>query len=249
MPDAIIVVPCHNEASRLPCDAFRRFSPAGRSVWFLFVNDGSDDGTGPMLDALRDSNPARFDALHLPRNMGKAEAVRQGVLRALPASPRYAGYWDADLATPLSEVEAFCDLLDGRPDLEMVFGARVKLLGRNVQRRLVRHYLGRVFATAAAAALGFEIYDTQCGAKLFRVTPALAEVFREPFLARWIFDVEILARFARQRRQSQGPTCERIIYERPLPEWRDTRGSRLRLRDFLRAPLDLAHIYWRYLRR
>ena len=56
--------------------------------------------------------------------------MRQGLLRAFEASPAYVGYWDADLATPLDTIMDFCELLNVRPDLEMVFGARVQLLGR-----------------------------------------------------------------------------------------------------------------------
>jgi hypothetical protein len=62
------------------------------------------------------------------------EAVRTGLLAACSMGPRYVGFWDADLATPLEDIPVFTRLLDKRPDIEMVFGSRINLLGRNVHR-------------------------------------------------------------------------------------------------------------------
>jgi len=142
---------------------------------------------------------------------------------------------------------AFKSLLDTRPDIEMVFGSRVNLLGRNVHRRLARHYAGRVFATAAAAVLGVGIYDTQCGAKLFRVSSGFVERLKEPFIGGWIFDVEMIAREVRARRSSSLPPVSKIIYEYPLMEWRDVAGSKIKPTDWVKVAVNLGRIYAKYL--
>jgi len=218
-----------------------------KDVDFLFVDDGSTDSTRQTLESLRESRPDRFRVLGLERNLGKAEAVRHGLLAACERKPDYVGFWDADLATPLDDIPAFMNLLDTRPDIEMVFGSRVNLLGRNVHRRLARHYVGRVFATAAATVLGVGIYDTQCGAKLFRVSPGFVDRLTEPFIGGWIFDVEMIAREVRARRAAGLPPVSRIIFEYPLMEWRDVAGSKIKPTDWVKVAVNLGRIYAKYL--
>lgn len=241
-----LVVPCHNEARRLDTAAFRRFFTANHDTRIVFVDDGSSDATRAVLQQLCAESEARAGLLALDKNQGKAEAVRLGLNYALAQlQPHFVGYWDADLATPLDTLERFQRLLEDRTELEMVFGSRVKLLGRHVERRALRHYLGRVFATAVSVMLKMPIYDTQCGAKLFRVTPELQQVFATPFLSRWVFDVEILARFL----QIDGGDTKRLeqsIYEYPLEAWVDVAGSKVRPGDFLVAFVDIARIRLKY---
>ena len=248
MASATIVVPCYNEESRLDVDAFRGFVSSSHQIVFLFVDDGSTDGTPRLLDSLRAADPTRFGVLHLQPNGGKAEAVRRGVLAAIESAPKYVGFWDADLATPLAAITEFIDLAESRPNIEIIMGSRVKLLGRQVERRPSRHYLGRVFATAVSVILALAVYDTQCGAKLFKVSPSVQALFAQPFLSRWIFDVEILARLIRMRRGKSLPQPAQAIYELPLTVWRDVPGSKLRSSDFGRAAWELFQIYKRYLR-
>jgi glycosyltransferase involved in cell wall biosynthesis len=245
-PACAIVVPCYNEADRLPQQEFIRFAREHPEVFFVFANDGSKDNTSQMLEALRQNMPAACHVLDNAVNQGKAGVVRQGLLWAIDETQApVLGFWDADLATPLDSILEMLEVLRNKPDCWMVFGARVKLLGREIERKPHRHYLGRVFATFASTLLRLPVYDTQCGAKLFRRTPQVRSLFAEPFVSRWIFDVEIIARFLRLP-ASQRPTAEAAIYELPLRVWKDIGGSKVKPRDFLKAIADLWRIRNRY---
>lgn len=248
MPKTIVVVPCYNEADRLDTDAFLDFADTVMNLRLLFVDDGSTDKTAEILGELNEEKNARFDYMSLPKNSGKAEAVRAGVNSALEMGPEYVGFWDADLATPLEDIPRFTAVLDSKPNVNMVFGSRIPLLGHRIERKPVRRFLGRVFANVASTLLGVPVYDTQCGAKIFRVTGELRKAFSEPFLARWIFDVEMLGRFIANRKGSNLPPVKDEIYEFALDSWVDVAGSRLKSGDFVKAISEMGQIWWRYLR-
>lgn len=223
--DLEIVVPCYNEAGRLRVHDFVAFVRAGRAR-LLFVDDGSTDGTLAALHKAQRACPDRIGVLSLSSNVGKAEAVRLGMRLAMGdddddaslvrtggasvgkrkrkqnqnANAAFVGFWDADLATPLDHVGLFREVFEAKPGVDMVFGARVGLLGRDIKRDARRHYLGRVFATLASVALKMPVYDTQCGAKLFRVDDTLKTALSEPFDSRWVFDCELVGRYASLRR-------------------------------------------------
>lgn len=241
-----IVVPCFEEAARLDVDAFLAFSTANPHVSFVFVDDGSGDDTRAVLERLATASPDRIRALSYAPNAGKAEAVRRGVLHALDAGADAVGYWDADLATPLSDILGFAEELDRDPRVEVVLGSRVKLLGRDIDRNAFRHYFGRVAATAASLLLRLSVYDTQCGAKLFRVGPRTRDLFARPFETRWAFDVELLARWLGTHPGVSRVDVGAYVVEVPLRRWTDVAGTKLRARDVLRTPLDLLRIAVRY---
>ena len=243
-PELVLVVPCYNEAARLDPEAFVRFVTARPGVQMVVVDDGSVDRTGTILDRIRAAAPASVTIVRQPINRGKGEAVRAGMLAALSIRPRVIGFFDADLSTPLQAVDDFLAVLRTRPAVELVLGSRVMLMGRDVRRRASRHYLGRVFATAASHALDLPVYDTQCGAKMLRVNAATASLFDVPFRSRWVFDVELIARYLRLPAAPGEPARRDRIYELVLPAWHDRPGSKLRWFDFPRAMVDLGHI-WR----
>lgn len=228
--------------------AFADFIPAHPGIRWIFVNDGSRDGTLELLNHIAAQFPGQVEVLNQQPNQGKAEAVRQGLRQALQSDAAAVGFWDADLATPLDAIPEFLAILDSRPEIDMVFGARVKLLGREIHRLAIRHYLGRIFATVVSTMLRLPIYDTQCGAKVFRNSRELAGVLDEKFISRWVFDVEILARTLRARNFSVA-SLEASIYELPLRQWKDIAGSKVKPADFLTAFTEVLRIWWRYLRR
>lgn len=259
-PDhVVIVVPCYNEATRLPVQQYVDYasSPFAKDMRlkFLFVNDGSKDDTLGTIAKLTMIDPKTFHLLNMETNVGKAEAVRFGFLHAFEKFPEaaYVGFWDSDLATPLDAINDFMKVFHEFPErIEMVFGARVALLGRDIHRLPERHYLGRVFATLASLLLDLRIYDTQCGSKIFKVTDELRHSLEgRPFGSRWIFDVEWIARLSleRRRRRLRDPNMlpiDRIIYEYPLREWRDVEGSKISFTDKVRALEGLFSIWKKY---
>jgi glycosyltransferase involved in cell wall biosynthesis len=237
MQDTVVVVPCYNEAARLDRVAFDRKLAQTPELRFVFVDDGSTDGTAVLLNDLAARWPGRAVPLLLPRNGGKAEAVRQGMLHALRLNPTLVGYWDADLATPLAEIDRFAEGLDHAGRV-LVMGSRIRRLGSDIRRLPVRHYLGRIVATVAAGILALGVYDTQCGAKLFRVHPALANAFSRPFELDWLFDVELL-----ERLQGQDPELlTRECLEQPLDSWTDAPGSKLTPRQFRRVAFEIVRL-------
>ena len=242
---SIVVVPCYNEAKRLDARAFSQFRATGRLVEFLFVNDGSTDETLDVLKGVKCVSPDTVRVRDQQPNRGKAEAVRTGMLAALDADADFVGFWDADLATPLEELPRFLDVLAERPDIDVVLGSRVKLLGRTIERHAWRHYLGRFFATIVSELLRLPVYDTQCGAKMFRATDTLRTVLERPFATSWLFDVEILARLIGLEPGGTSAAVDKL-YELPLDEWRDVAGSKLAGTSYLKAASGVLALYREY---
>jgi len=213
-----LAVPCYNERARIQVG---RFEAAAREqdLRILFVDDGSLDGTGDLIEREIAGKPC-LDLLRLPANSGKAAAVRLGMLTMEEKWPEaeWLGFWDADLSSPLDEVRRmlrFHEMEGGGYDA--IWASRVMRAGSTVHRRFSRHLFGRLFATVCGSVLGVVAYDTQCGAKLFRKN-VVPRIFADEFISRWIFDVEIYCRLGHDR-----------ILEYPVKEWRDMPGSKVRI--------------------
>lgn len=240
----LVVVPCYNEAGRLPVERFLHSAEKEERLHFLFVNDGSSDATASVLEEISKRNPGQISWLHLPQNAGKAEAVRQGIRKGLEQNLfDFIGFLDADLSSPPEEIlylKAFSDFRGGGHTF--LFGSRMKHLGSSIYRQPMRHYFGRVAATAASVALNLPVYDTQCGVKLMKAI-LCENLFEKPFLSRWLFDVELFFRLKSIYSQNE---FESHVLEVPLREWREAPGTKLGTGDVLKVPLELWRIRQHY---
>ncbi|MDR0766061.1 MAG: glycosyltransferase [Odoribacteraceae bacterium] len=233
-----IIVPCYNEAKRLDAGTFLSFTRREADIDVCFVDDGSTDGTPDLLRLLADQSPGRVHFLRLERNSGKAEAVRAGILH-VAGDYDAVGFMDADLATSLEEMLRLAGIRE-REGSPAVIGSRVRRLGVQIDRTAFRHYSGRFFATVVSLLFRLNAYDTQCGAKIFDARVA-REIFRAPFLSKWLFDVELLLRL---RRLPGEPL--RHVQEIPLHAWHERPGSKIKPSYLFRVPLELYKIWREY---
>jgi dolichyl-phosphate beta-glucosyltransferase len=125
-------------------------------------------------------------------------------------------------------------------DCDVLQGSRVRLLGKDIERSSLRHYVGRISATLISVVLDLPIYDTQAGAKVFSMRALNSSLFQEPFMSRWLFDCEIFLR-ARQ--------LGLRVMEEPLERWHArTLDSKVNITSYLYSLRDLLRIRRRYRR-
>lgn len=221
--------------------SFQDFLKRGTDIDFCFVNDGSRDNTARMLSLFVREAGERLLFVDNPCNCGKAEAVRLGMERVLELNKyELVGFMDADLATPLSEIARLVRIFDADESAQVVIGSRIERMGVVIERKLFRHYSGRLFATAISVLFHLNAYDTQCGAKVFRSHIA-GTIFKNAFISRWLFDVELLLRV-----RNGNPAYNLIVKEIPLNVWVEQGNSKIRFSHLLKMPWELCRIYRKY---
>mgnify|MGYP002634509394 CR=1 FL=1 len=236
-----IVIPCYNEEQRLQVDDFRSYLRNHPAIHLLFVDDGSSDGTFAILSSISDKH-SNASALRLPNNVGKAEAVRLGMLQAGHSNPEFVGFWDADLATPLRAIQPCLDVFARRPDLQVVLGSRIPLLGRRIERNSRRRTAAKGFSFLVNRLMPLRIRDTQCGAKLFRWSDEAHAAFSRAFSVNWVFDIEVFLRL----HSVWNSDWNKLVYEFPLDEWYEIGGSKLKPTDFVVAFREVVKLAWAY---
>lgn len=233
-----IVIPCYNEEKRLPILDYKKFLQLNTDVLICFVNDGSSDKTLETLNVLKTKFPDNVFVISNKTNLGKAETVRYGIQFCNNKfNHKHIAYLDADLATSLKECSSMTSYLNN--DINFVFGSRIMKIGSIIVRKHYRFLVGRIIATVISNVLKLKVYDTQCGCKVF--TKELSEhVFKDAFISKWLFDVEIFHRIISYYGREQ--VLNKML-EIPLKKWVDIGESKVKMSYFLRIWVDLYLIH------
>jgi len=187
-----IVIPAYNEAVRISLTLSRTLEYLARhhpSSEVLVVDDGSTDDTTRIVSEIARANPGppEVKLLVQPANRGKGAAVRRGVLESRGARVLYM---DADLSTPIEEVDKL--LVYVREGADVVIGSRgMPDSDLRVRQPAPRELMGRTFNLIVRSLLLGGFRDTQCGFKMF-TREAAQQLFPKQTLDGFSFDVELL---------------------------------------------------------
>ena len=230
-PFLSIVIPCFNEEKRLShtLDKILSYLRRQNYSWEILVSDdGSTDSTAKLAEEKLGTLPHKL--LRNLYNEGKGEAVKRGMLES---HAPYVLFTDADLSTPIEEVEKLLtQLQDG---FDVAIGSRGLATSQvEVPQNFFRQSMGKIFNRIARLVSFKQIHDSQCGFKCFR-RDAAQSLFKAQKLKGFSFDAEIM--YLAQKRGLR-------IAEVPII-WRNSPASRVHiLKDSFLMFLDIFRIPW-----
>lgn len=186
-----LVVPAYNEEKRLPVSLQKmlvHFKNSPYEIEVLAIIEKSKDRTVEASQAVV-KHDSRFQVIDNKVQRGKGYAVRSGMTRA---TGDLVFFMDADLSTPLDEVDAFVKHFNEHPSIDVAIGSREHARSQIVKsQHPLRKNMGRIFNKFVQLLAGEGITDTQCGFKAFR-RDACQEIFSRQKLDGFAFDVEVL---------------------------------------------------------
>jgi dolichyl-phosphate beta-glucosyltransferase len=189
-PVISVIFPAYNEEKRIRHSlekTARYLADSGRSFEIIVVDDGSSDATTDVSRSALEDCGADFNIIRLEKNRGKGYAVKTGMSAA---RGDFIFFSDADLSTPIEEIDRLLPLLEGGCDVAI--GSRALRESRLDKRQpIYRESSGKLFNLAMRAVLLPGIKDSQCGFKGFRAEAARRIAGLQKFDG-FSFDVEML---------------------------------------------------------
>ncbi|MBI1910598.1 MAG: glycosyltransferase family 2 protein [Deltaproteobacteria bacterium] len=188
-PFLSVVVPCYNEEKLIEQTMKRVFEYLDSKKYpyeVIAVDDGSRDSSVLILKRLSQENP-NLKVLENRVNRGKGYSVRRGFLEA---TGRFVCFTDADLSTPIEEIEKLLHWMD--EGFDIAIGSRsIKGSQLEVHQHMWREYMGKTFNFFVQRIAFSGIKDTQCGFKCFK-KETVKEIFSRQRIDGFSFDVEAL---------------------------------------------------------
>ena len=222
-----IVVPAYNEEKRIRIPDWERIT-AIDIVQIVFVNDFSTDATQEILSQIPHAT-----TVSTPKNLGKAGAVKFGmeftIRELLQSTDDWIGFLDADSAFEIEDIERICRLTQV-PKFDQfagIWASRVKLLGRNIERNEIRHYISRLIITYLSYGTREFPYDSQAGFKLFRSQYLSSTLDSLNIRTRWFVDLEIWLHIKSNFNNKVA------IWEEPVSTWHEVAESSIKFRHVL----------------
>jgi glycosyltransferase involved in cell wall biosynthesis len=233
----VMVVPCFNEAKRLDLSYFNTLSEIKSTMW-IFVDDGSTDGTSKMLENF--SKKENIIHVTINDNVGKSNAVAYGMNYAAKniSNIGWLGFLDSDGAFATGDVESVIKMTSQIKEYDALYTSRVKMAGRNIKRNNVRHFIARIITSIFGLVWKDIPYDTQSGFKLYRYYDNFNLMFINPFKTRWFLDIELSIRFLHHK----GKNIK--VWEEPVSSWFDIPGSKIDYRQSARIILEAMYIFY-----
>jgi len=182
-----VILPIFNECSMVEetVNAVSAFAARNPHYYFLFMDDGSNDGTAENLrEAISRQGNNAIACYHHARNQGKGAAIRTGFSMVEADA---LCFMDADLAYSLEHLKQMEEKLR---TADVVIGSR-KLEAEIARPSLRRHILGESFNRLSRLILNLPFKDTQAGLKGFR-RQAARRLFEKSRFDGFGFDVELL---------------------------------------------------------
>jgi len=160
---AVVVIPTYNEYDNIKL-LVDRILALQVPLDLFFVDDGSPDGTGRLLDDLSASRP-QIRVLHRPGKLGLGTAYRQAYRLLLKERYDVFVQMDADLSHRPEEIPS---LIRAAERADLVIGSRYCLGGGSREWPLVRRMLSRGANHLSRHLLGLTAQDATAGFRCYR---------------------------------------------------------------------------------